>query len=269
MYVSVVDSTGSPVKGLGPSDFDVREDGVAREVLRVEPATAPIEMTLMMDNSGVADPAIADMRHGLTEFVGQMGKGNEIGITTFGGPPAVLQTYTANAAQLTKAIGRVFSVQGTGTYLLEALLSVASGVKKRAPERAEILAVVMRSAPEFSDIAPERVVSALKECGARFDGISVQLPGEETPPMTGERGRAMRDRDTVLDEASRATGGRNDLALSSMSLTPLMTSLGAELQNQYRVVYARPESLIPPQKVQVSVKKPGLTARGTPVKVQG
>jgi VWFA-related protein len=268
MYVSVVDANQSPVTGLGPSDFVVREDGVQREVLRVEPATAPIEMTIMMDNSGVAEPAIADMRRALTGYVGEMAKGNEIAITTFGGPPMVLQTYTANPGLLSKAIGRLFSARGTGTYLLDALLSVADGIRKRAPERAEILAVVMRSSPEFSDMAPERAVSALTDCGARFDAIVVQRPGEETPPVTGERGRAMRDRDTVLDEGSRTTGGRNDLALSSLSLVPLMTSLGTELRSQYRLVYARPESLIPPQNVQVSVKKPGLTARGTPVKVR-
>ena len=38
MYVSVLDDAGAPVPDLGPADFIVREDNVAREVLKVAPA---------------------------------------------------------------------------------------------------------------------------------------------------------------------------------------------------------------------------------------
>ena len=41
----------------------------------------------------------------------------------------------------------------------------------------------------------------------------------------------------------------------------LSPKLADELLNQYVVTYGRPESLIPPEKLEVRVKKPGLTAR--------
>jgi hypothetical protein len=40
-----------------------------------------------------------------------------------------------------------------------------------------------------------------------------------------------------------------------------MRQLAAELANQYVVTYARPETLIPPEKVSVTVTRPGLTVR--------
>jgi hypothetical protein len=40
-----------------------------------------------------------------------------------------------------------------------------------------------------------------------------------------------------------------------------MKQLANELLKQYVVTYARPETLIPPEKVVVSVTRPGLTAR--------
>jgi hypothetical protein len=40
-----------------------------------------------------------------------------------------------------------------------------------------------------------------------------------------------------------------------------MKQLAHELIYQYKVTYSRPETLIPPQKVEVTVSKPGLTAR--------
>ena len=85
MFVTVVDGSGAPVKGLRPDDFVVREDGVQREILRVEPATGPIEITLLVDNSQAATPFIGDFRGALADFMRSVGKGNEIGLTSFGG----------------------------------------------------------------------------------------------------------------------------------------------------------------------------------------
>src|SRR5882757_5431514 len=44
MYVSAVNEAGAPIPDLGPSDFVVREDNKAREVLKVEPAVDPMQI---------------------------------------------------------------------------------------------------------------------------------------------------------------------------------------------------------------------------------
>jgi VWFA-related protein len=267
MYVTVTDRNGAPVAGLTPDDFVVREDGVQREVLHVEPATSPVEITLVVDTSEVASPQVADIRRGLTEFVTDMAKGNRIAVTTIGGRPQLVQNYTGNVELLTRAVGRLFAEQGTGAYLLEALSSVAAGVTKRAPERAVIVAILMQAGPEFSDEPHELVVKALRGCGAALDAI-VLTPSPAAAPSRGEQATAIRERDTVLDQATRATGGFITQALSGMALPSQLKVLATQLRSQYRVVYARPESIIPPEKIEVSAKKAGLTARGTPVKVQ-
>jgi len=56
MFVSVVDQAGAPVPNLGPSDFLVREDDLSREVLRVAPATDPMQVAILVDNSTAAGP---------------------------------------------------------------------------------------------------------------------------------------------------------------------------------------------------------------------
>ncbi len=77
-----------------------------------------------------------------------------------------------------------------------------------------------------------------------------------------------RNRATVLDRGPRESGGLRMDVLTSMSFEPRLKDLGGILKNQYRVVYARPESLIPPERVEVSSGKPGLEVRGTPARGQ-
>ena len=54
LYVSMLNEADEPVLGLGPSDFIVREDNVAREVLKVVPAEEPMQIALLIDNSHAA-----------------------------------------------------------------------------------------------------------------------------------------------------------------------------------------------------------------------
>ncbi len=55
--------------------------------------------------------------------------------------------------------------------------------------------------------------------------------------------------------------GTDQLLLPS-GLKQRLEEVGKEIVSQYRVTYARPDSLIPPEKVDVSAKREGLTARG-------
>src|SRR5688500_9424285 len=51
VFVSAVNRDGVPVDALTPADVIVREDGAAREVLRVSRAVEPLDIALLVDNS--------------------------------------------------------------------------------------------------------------------------------------------------------------------------------------------------------------------------
>ena len=54
--------------------------------------------------------------------------------------------------------------------------------------------------------------------------------------------------------------------LAIEGLEPRLKQLADQLMHQYKVTYARPQSLIPPERFTVATNKPGLTARGTLVR---
>jgi hypothetical protein len=77
-----------------------------------------------------------------------------------------------------------------------------------------------------------------------------------------------RNRATVLDRGPRESGGLRLDVLTSLSFESQLRVIGASLKNQYRIVYARPQTLIPPERVEVSATAPGQQAHGAPARGQ-
>jgi hypothetical protein len=264
LYVSVVNEAGAPVPDLGPSDFIVREDNVAREVLRVAPADEPMQIAVLVDTSQTARHNITYMRSALPPFVtaltnpNEAGRKNEVALIAFGERPTILTDYTTSTAALQKGINRIWSLPDAGAYLLDALLEVCQGFKKREAARPVIVAVAIEG-PELSYRHYDQVLGPLRDCGAPFYALMIGTPSADL----SDEGRS---RSIVLDRGTGDTGGRRDQLLTGMALTDHLKQLAAQLTHQYRVTYARPQSLIPPERVTVSASRPGLTARGTPAR---
>ena len=256
MYVSVVNDAGDPVEGLGPDAFIVREDGIRREVLHVSRATEPIQIALLVDNSAAAADHIVHIRAGLTAFVDAMHKDHDIALVGLADRPTILVDYTRNRELLTRGIGRVFGMAGSGMTLLDALVEVGRGLEKRESPRA-VLLPVLTDGVEFTNMYDRTVLDALKKSGAALYAVTI---GTFVPGPRDE----LRYRAIVLDQGPRITGGHRETVLSSTAVEQTLKKMARELSSQYKVVYSRPPSLIPPEKVEVSVTRPGLTARGTP-----
>src|SRR3954468_7715735 len=105
VYVSVLDSKGEPVTGLTAADFAVKEDNVAREVLKAEPATEPLTVALLVDDSQAAHEGIQQIRDGVRNFITTLSGKAEIALITFGDRPTILVDYTTDTARLASAVG--------------------------------------------------------------------------------------------------------------------------------------------------------------------
>jgi hypothetical protein len=263
MYVSVLNEAGAPVADLGPSDFIIREDNVAREVLRVEPAVDPMQIAVLVDNSAASRDNISHMRQGLPPFVaaltdGGNGQKNEVTIIGIGERPTVLADYATNRAALQKGIDRIWALQGTGAYLLDGIIETCQGFKKREAGRPVIVALTAEG-PEFSNRQHDQVIDPLKATNAAFNAIVIGRPSSSLRDEARERA-------IVLDEGTRVSGGARIEILAVESLGLKLKQLADQLTHQYKVTFARPQTLIPPERSTVSTNKPGLSARGTLIK---
>ena len=261
MYVSVLNQAGEPVPDLGPTDFVIREDNIAREVLNVGPADEPMQIAVLVDTSQAARDDIAHMRTALPPFVAALTAGrSQVALIAIGERPTVFADYTTNPANLKKGIDRLWSIRDTGAYLLDGIIEVCQGFKKREAGRPVIVSITTEG-PELSNAHHDQVLEPLRASGAAFHAITL---GRPSASLSDE----VRERNMVLDQGPKATGGRRKDLLTSMALADDLMKLANELTHQYRVTYARPQSLIPPERVTVAAAKPGLTARGTVIKEQ-
>jgi len=266
VYVSVVDQNGAAVPDLGPSDIVVREDNVAREVLRVAPADDPMQIAVLVDTSQTARNDISQIRQALPPFVealtrpNEAGRKNEVAIISFGERPTVMADYSTNPGALKKGIDRLWPLDGSGAYFLDAIVETVQGFRKREAQRPVIVAIVVEGR-ELSYRMYDQVLEPLRNSSAALYALMIGQP------MSG-LSEETRSRNIVVDRGPTESGGSREQLLTSMALAGKLKQLADQLTHQYLVTYARPQTLIPPERVTVGTTKPGLVARGTPVKDQ-
>ena len=254
IYVSVVDAKGEPVTGLTAADFRVREDNTVREVLSATQATEPLTVAFLVDDSQATQQATQMIREAVDAFITALQGHAEMSLSTFGERPTLLVDYTTDAAKLKAAGKRIFPRQGAGAYLTEAIREVSRGFQKREAKRPVIVVLALDNETEFSNLHYEQVLDQLAKSRAALHVVSL---GELSSSLSDE----MKNRNQVIALGTERTGGRRDNVLALTGAAPRMKQLADELLKQYVVTYARPETLIPPEKVEVTVNKPGLTAR--------
>ena len=260
LFVSAVDSRGEPVDGLGPTDFVITEDGRRREVLRISRAVEPIDIAVLVDNSAAAERAIPSLRDGLKAFVGALAGDNQIAIIGLADRPTILLDYTSSRPRLEDAAGRIFSMSSSGMTLLDAITETAAGLRRREATRAVIVPVITNGV-EFTNRYARDVIRSMQDAGVALHAIVIGVLDFDT---TEERERGL-----VMDQGSEQTGGQHVTLLTEIAVEQALTKLARQLSSQYKVVYGRPESLIPPDKTEVASGRAGVTMRGTPARGQG
>jgi VWFA-related protein len=254
IYAGVVDKNGEAVTGLTAKDFRVREDGATREVIKAAEATDPMSIALLVDDSQAISPALQMIREALDGFIPVFAGKGDIALTTFGDRPTIAVDYTSDQKKLLDGAHHIFARPGAGAYLMDALVEICKGMQKRETARNVIVVLTMDAEIEFSNRRYQEVLDALDKAHATLHVISLGQPSRNASDE-------MRNRNQAIAEGTERTGGRRDNVLALTGAAPRMKQLAGELAHQYVVTYGRPETLIPPEKIEVTVGNPALTVR--------
>ncbi len=127
VLVSVTDLGGDPVSGLGPPDFVIEENGQAREPLDVRSASYPI--VVLLDTSLTARSSFIAMRQAVSKF-GERLHGRSIALSTFGGAPARVVSFSDESPDVTHAVEGLFARPGAESQLLDGIIDAAREIRE-------------------------------------------------------------------------------------------------------------------------------------------
>ena len=111
LFVTVVDQQGAPVLELGADDFQVKEGGLPREIVRARVSSQPMRVALVVDSSEESQRAINELRAALAAFLTRLPPEHEVAFLTIG-RHAFTPARTAESLAAASA-----SLRGDGTLL--------------------------------------------------------------------------------------------------------------------------------------------------------
>ena len=255
VYVTITDKSGAPAKDVAITDFTIREDNQAREVLAVGPAKAPMRIALLVDNSQATQPMTNEVRVAVSGFINAIFKASPdstMSLATFGDRPTPVQDFTNAAPVLVRAAQKMFPMSGSGAYLIDAVFDAAKALRKDPGPRQIIVAFVNESGQEFSNSGRQQVLDAVRFANASLWVVALQ------DTMTNVDSQEARDRSALIGEGTAQSGGTTISLLNRLSLPAKMAELAGILTSQLQVTYGRPEQIIPPKKIDIQLNRKDL-----------
>lgn len=240
VYISAVDSTGAQVTDLTAAEIAVKEDGKDRPVASLQPAVAPMQVAILVDDSG-----LGAFQSGVAQFL-QMNLGRgQFSITLLNPQASPVVDFTADVASLKNALGRLgrrARIQPDGDQMLDAIGRAAKTLERRKAERAVILALTLAGGQPDS-VEPRDVLSAIRSSGAMLNVVHV---------IGAELGM-------VMGDGPKQSGGRIEQAGTGDAIPVALIRIANSLQQQYLLTYTLPDGVKPSDRLTVSTSRTGIT----------
>ena len=256
--LSVLDDKGRPVHTIEPRDVSVQENGVARELTRLELDRRPLTLAVIVDSSAAMSSSFRlNAVDAVLQFLLRLPEGSRYAIWTTGDRPAKVLDYGDNRAAAARALRRVIP-QG-GNTLLDALVEASRDLKPAEAGRSAIV-VVTASGIGFTNYDRRQVVDVVEEHPAAVFSVVLDEGGARSPLRADADEIGGPDYDYVLSELASRSGGLRETVLSPMALERALGLLAAQLSAQYRATYVTAAPARDP-KVEVAVAVPGVKVR--------
>lgn len=221
------------VTDLGPTDFQVYEDGVKQDLSIFSHEPTPISLAILMDTSLSMETKLDQAREAAVRFVRRLRPQDEAQIVHFNERVKVVQDFTSDAEQLEAGIRAAQASGGTALYtaLYVALKDLAR--QRREGEMRRLAIVVLSDGEDTASlVSDDQVLELARKSEIGIYGISLK------GPVTGSSQR----NDTgmsrfFISALSRETGGEAHFPRALAQLSSVYEQVLDELRSQYSMGY--------------------------------
>jgi hypothetical protein len=240
VYISAVDSSRAPVTDLKAADITVKEGGKDRPVATLEPATAPMHVAILVDDSGTGAFQAA-----VAQFLQKTLPRGQFSISLLNPQAAMLVDFTQEVEPLKGALGRLGQrgrLQADGDQMLDAIVQASRTMQRKKAERPVILALTLAGGQPQS-IEPTEVLTAVRTSGAQLNVVF--LIGAEVG--------------MVMGDGPKQSGGRIEQAGNGEAIIPAVLKIAESLEHQYLLTYVIPDGTNLSDRLSVATSRKGIT----------
>lgn len=164
VLVRVTDINNRAVADLKKEDFEILERGESREILSVQPTTAPFNLVLLLDVSGSVENYVDFIRKAARAFVETADKNDKIAIIIFNEDVKKISAFTTDKAKLSESLDTFDA--GGGTSFYDSLAYVLADTLR--PLRGERTAIVaLTDGDDNHSFLPfDALLGSIQESGA-------------------------------------------------------------------------------------------------------
>ena len=230
VLVKVTDINNRAIADLKPEDFEVSESGKEREILSVEPSTAPFNLVLLLDVSGSVENYVDFIRKAARNFVNTASPNDKLAIVIFNEDVKTISTFTTDKGKLSTSLD-TFDAGGSTAFYDAIAYTLVETLRPLRGERSAIVALT--DGDDNRSFLPfDALLGSIQESGALI--YPLYVPSELIAASANNNPNATADslRTRYMGLTSRAEGEGEKLAQVSGGVYYPIRQI-ADLQKAY------------------------------------
>lgn len=200
--MTVTDGKGGAVTDLTAADFTVKEGGKDRDIVTTEPATARMQVSVLVEERLIGDGSI---RMGIFEFMKRLHGAADIGLITVGIRNQTHVEHTGDLNTLAAALNKLSLNPGPQSNLTEGVLAVAQAIEQKKAPRPVIVAIAL-SGGQAGGPAANTVLTQLRQSGAIMHAVTLAGGGESAEGVGSLADSTGGNRSSATDPGKPADG---------------------------------------------------------------
>jgi VWFA-related protein len=226
------------VRGLGPNDFEVLDNGTRQPLLYAALDIEPIDLLLLLDVSGSMRDHVAEMARVATEALGHLRKGDRVAVMVFARKVRLTTELTAELDRIPAALQEAAKddTVGTETATNAAIVEATRHLERASDRLRRAVLILTDNLGENYRLRDEEVIESLLRPTILLEGIVIGNNVRKPPPGA----RPTKDPNITLPNVfwiASETGGE---AVVSSAATQAFPDLVARIRVRYSLQYRAP-----------------------------
>jgi len=271
--VSATDATGAPVTDLRAEDVVMSENGVKQQVVKVEPLSVPMKLTIAVDNGLDTADAIDHFRTGLSGLIEALPPDVEVTLIATAPQPRTVVKPTKDREQILKGL-KSFAPERSAPRFTDVIVEYSQRLQKESKDHnatpyVPVMVMVSTGANEQTSYQPKDIEKAIGTLAANRARLNVVLVSTRPGDVQAATHLKSSMQGIVAASATKATNGRYEEITVPARLAMMLPEWGKDLATlqtrqtkQFRVTVER-KSAGELQSPRVELTRPGLTGSVT------